>query len=195
MKNLPRVTFRDLLLDPSVKPKGEFNLVSWESRLPPYTLFTLFRIILRICMKIHHCQGGSVKKFLPNLTNGLNNKNNSSQTFPHCPLLPTSQLAVAEIAGVALRLNPFRTLPVFDHMPAGRRLASSLPQPLLLITFPDELLMEILVRLGDALADLAHAAAACKTLCRIITSCSFLHRIRRPIPPPQINLRWRLASP
>uniref|UniRef100_A0A0E0B7M3 Disease resistance N-terminal domain-containing protein n=1 Tax=Oryza glumipatula TaxID=40148 RepID=A0A0E0B7M3_9ORYZ len=41
-KDLPRVKFTELLLDPSVRPKGEFNLVSWESRLPPYTSFIHF---------------------------------------------------------------------------------------------------------------------------------------------------------
>jgi hypothetical protein len=40
---LPKVTFRELLLDPSVRPKGEFCLLSWESsRLPPYTSFIHF---------------------------------------------------------------------------------------------------------------------------------------------------------
>uniref|UniRef100_A0A0E0M5A1 Disease resistance N-terminal domain-containing protein n=1 Tax=Oryza punctata TaxID=4537 RepID=A0A0E0M5A1_ORYPU len=42
LKDMQRVTFRELLLDPSVRPKGEFNLVSWESRLPPYTSFIHF---------------------------------------------------------------------------------------------------------------------------------------------------------
>uniref|UniRef100_A0A0E0M5B1 NB-ARC domain-containing protein n=1 Tax=Oryza punctata TaxID=4537 RepID=A0A0E0M5B1_ORYPU len=42
MKNLPRVRSRELLLDPSIRPKGEFNLVTWESRLPPYTSFVHF---------------------------------------------------------------------------------------------------------------------------------------------------------
>uniref|UniRef100_A0A0E0EVK3 Disease resistance N-terminal domain-containing protein n=1 Tax=Oryza meridionalis TaxID=40149 RepID=A0A0E0EVK3_9ORYZ len=41
-KDLPRVKFTELLLDPSVRPKGEFTLVSWESRLPPYTSFVHF---------------------------------------------------------------------------------------------------------------------------------------------------------
>ncbi|BAF26028.1 disease resistance protein RGA2 [Oryza sativa Japonica Group] len=42
LKDLQRVTLRELLLDPSVRPKGDFNLVSWESRLPPYTSFIHF---------------------------------------------------------------------------------------------------------------------------------------------------------
>ncbi|EAY77639.1 hypothetical protein OsI_32680 [Oryza sativa Indica Group] len=42
MKNLPRVRFRELLLDLSIRPKDEFNLVTWESRLPPYTSFVHF---------------------------------------------------------------------------------------------------------------------------------------------------------
>ncbi|XP_062205264.1 putative disease resistance protein RGA4 [Phragmites australis] len=41
-KELPQVTFAELLVDPSVRPKGEFNLLSWESRLPPYTSFVHF---------------------------------------------------------------------------------------------------------------------------------------------------------
>jgi hypothetical protein len=36
---LPKVAFGELLLDPSVRPKGEFRLLTWESRLPPYTSF------------------------------------------------------------------------------------------------------------------------------------------------------------
>ncbi|OEL28126.1 hypothetical protein BAE44_0010855 [Dichanthelium oligosanthes] len=39
VKELPQLTLGELLLDPSVRPKGEFNLLSWESRLPPYTSF------------------------------------------------------------------------------------------------------------------------------------------------------------
>uniref|UniRef100_J3N0R7 Uncharacterized protein n=1 Tax=Oryza brachyantha TaxID=4533 RepID=J3N0R7_ORYBR len=42
MNDLPKVTYRELLLDSTVRPKGEFNLVSWESRLPPYTSFVHF---------------------------------------------------------------------------------------------------------------------------------------------------------
>ena len=34
---LPKVAFGELLLDPSARPKGEFHLLIWESRLPPYT--------------------------------------------------------------------------------------------------------------------------------------------------------------
>ncbi|CAN6305600.1 unnamed protein product [Urochloa humidicola] len=42
VKELPQVTIGELLLDPSVRPKGQFNLLSWESRLPPYTSFIHF---------------------------------------------------------------------------------------------------------------------------------------------------------
>lgn len=42
VKELPQVTLEELLLDPSVRPKGEFNLLSWESKLPPYTSFIHF---------------------------------------------------------------------------------------------------------------------------------------------------------
>ncbi|KAM3405140.1 hypothetical protein ACQJBY_007932 [Aegilops geniculata] len=39
---LPRVRFGDLMMDPGVRPQGDFNVVSWESRLPPYTSFVHF---------------------------------------------------------------------------------------------------------------------------------------------------------
>ncbi|VAH08987.1 unnamed protein product [Triticum turgidum subsp. durum] len=39
---LPRVRLGDLLLDPGVRPQGDFNVVAWESRLPPYTSFVHF---------------------------------------------------------------------------------------------------------------------------------------------------------
>ena len=39
---LPKVAFGELLLDPSVRPKGEFGLLTWESRLPPHTSFIHF---------------------------------------------------------------------------------------------------------------------------------------------------------
>ncbi|RCV43420.1 hypothetical protein SEVIR_9G298400v4 [Setaria viridis] len=42
VKELPKVTLGELVLDPSVRPNGQFNLVSWESRLPPYTSFVHF---------------------------------------------------------------------------------------------------------------------------------------------------------
>ncbi|CAD6212310.1 unnamed protein product [Miscanthus lutarioriparius] len=39
---LPKAAFGELLLDPSVRPKGEFRLLTWESRLPPHTSFIHF---------------------------------------------------------------------------------------------------------------------------------------------------------
>ncbi|CAN6288545.1 unnamed protein product [Urochloa humidicola] len=42
VKELPQVTLGDLLLDPFNRPKGQFNLLSWESTLPPYTSFIHF---------------------------------------------------------------------------------------------------------------------------------------------------------
>ncbi|KAL6905467.1 hypothetical protein ACP4OV_003068 [Aristida adscensionis] len=41
-KELPTVTIGELLVDPSVRPRGEFNLLSWKSRIPPYTSFVHF---------------------------------------------------------------------------------------------------------------------------------------------------------
>uniref|UniRef100_A0A452ZH62 Rx N-terminal domain-containing protein n=1 Tax=Aegilops tauschii subsp. strangulata TaxID=200361 RepID=A0A452ZH62_AEGTS len=40
--SLPRVRLGDLMMDPGVRPQGDFNVVSWESRLPPYTSFVHF---------------------------------------------------------------------------------------------------------------------------------------------------------
>ncbi|XP_020163283.1 uncharacterized protein [Aegilops tauschii subsp. strangulata] len=43
IKKLPSVTFGELLTDPTVRPNGDFNLISWESRIPPYnSLFAGF---------------------------------------------------------------------------------------------------------------------------------------------------------
>ncbi|VAH08989.1 unnamed protein product [Triticum turgidum subsp. durum] len=39
---LPRVRFGDLLTGPGVRPQGDFNVVTWESRLPPYTSYVHF---------------------------------------------------------------------------------------------------------------------------------------------------------
>uniref|UniRef100_A0ACD5T8T5 Uncharacterized protein n=1 Tax=Avena sativa TaxID=4498 RepID=A0ACD5T8T5_AVESA len=41
-KLLPKVRIVDLLVDPGVRPQGDFNVVSWESRLPPYNSFVHF---------------------------------------------------------------------------------------------------------------------------------------------------------
>jgi hypothetical protein len=43
LKNeLPKVTLGELLVDPSIRPKGEFSLLSWKSRIPPYKSFAHF---------------------------------------------------------------------------------------------------------------------------------------------------------
>ncbi|KAF6996678.1 hypothetical protein CFC21_012990 [Triticum aestivum] len=39
---LPSVRFGDLVMDPGFRPQGDFNVVSWESRLLPYTSFVHF---------------------------------------------------------------------------------------------------------------------------------------------------------
>ncbi|XP_037472795.1 putative disease resistance protein RGA3 [Triticum dicoccoides] len=39
---LPRVRLGDLVMDTGVRPQGDFNVVAWESRLPPYTSLVLF---------------------------------------------------------------------------------------------------------------------------------------------------------
>ncbi|KAM3315693.1 hypothetical protein ACQJBY_034056 [Aegilops geniculata] len=41
-KQLPSVTFGDLIIDPSVRPEGDFTLIAWESRIPPYKSFPNF---------------------------------------------------------------------------------------------------------------------------------------------------------
>ncbi|VAH24499.1 unnamed protein product [Triticum turgidum subsp. durum] len=41
-KKLPSVTFGELLTDPTVRPKGDFIIVSWESRIPPHNSFACF---------------------------------------------------------------------------------------------------------------------------------------------------------
>lgn len=51
VKELPKVTLEELLLDPSVRPNEEFIFLSWQSRLPPYTSF------------LHH--------FVPNCAEGM----------------------------------------------------------------------------------------------------------------------------
>ncbi|CAM0954731.1 unnamed protein product [Alopecurus aequalis] len=41
-ESLPKVRLGDLVLDPGVSPQGDFNVVTWESRVPPYTSFVHF---------------------------------------------------------------------------------------------------------------------------------------------------------
>jgi hypothetical protein len=41
-EEFPSVTFRELVADPSVRPKEDFILVSWKSRIPPYRSFAHF---------------------------------------------------------------------------------------------------------------------------------------------------------
>ncbi|KAL6642514.1 hypothetical protein ACP70R_020695 [Stipagrostis hirtigluma subsp. patula] len=41
-KELPKITLRELIVEPAVKPNGDFNLLTWESRIPPYTSFVHF---------------------------------------------------------------------------------------------------------------------------------------------------------
>lgn len=41
-KESPSVTFGDLITDPSVRPKGDFTLIAWESRMRPHHSFANF---------------------------------------------------------------------------------------------------------------------------------------------------------
>uniref|UniRef100_A0ACD5VMG6 Uncharacterized protein n=1 Tax=Avena sativa TaxID=4498 RepID=A0ACD5VMG6_AVESA len=36
-RKLPKIRIRDIMVNPSLCPKGDFDLVTWESRIPPYT--------------------------------------------------------------------------------------------------------------------------------------------------------------
>jgi hypothetical protein len=38
-KKLPKVMFGDLIAGSAILPKEEFELVAWESRIPPYKKF------------------------------------------------------------------------------------------------------------------------------------------------------------
>ncbi|XP_047065680.1 uncharacterized protein LOC124673698 [Lolium rigidum] len=41
-KEMPIVKFGELVADPSIRPKQDFILVSWESRMPPHNSFSYF---------------------------------------------------------------------------------------------------------------------------------------------------------
>ncbi|CAM0879169.1 unnamed protein product [Alopecurus aequalis] len=38
-RKLPKIRIGDIIANPSIRPKGDFDLVTWESRIPPYTEF------------------------------------------------------------------------------------------------------------------------------------------------------------
>ena len=41
-EGLPSVRFGELITDPNVRPKGDFTMITWESRIPPYNSFANF---------------------------------------------------------------------------------------------------------------------------------------------------------
>ncbi|XP_066387720.1 putative disease resistance protein RGA3 isoform X1 [Miscanthus floridulus] len=41
-KELPKVTIRELMVDPTARPKGDFIMIIWQSRIPPHTCFGHF---------------------------------------------------------------------------------------------------------------------------------------------------------
>uniref|UniRef100_A0ACD5T8T7 Uncharacterized protein n=1 Tax=Avena sativa TaxID=4498 RepID=A0ACD5T8T7_AVESA len=41
-ESLPKVRLGDLVMNPGIRPQGDFNVLTWESRLPPYTSFVHF---------------------------------------------------------------------------------------------------------------------------------------------------------
>lgn len=41
-RQLPKVRIGDLVMNPAVRPKGDFDLVTWESRIAPYREFVYF---------------------------------------------------------------------------------------------------------------------------------------------------------
>jgi hypothetical protein len=38
-RKLPKIRLEDILVNPSIRPSGDFDVVTWESRIPPYTEF------------------------------------------------------------------------------------------------------------------------------------------------------------
>uniref|UniRef100_A0ACD5VCJ5 Uncharacterized protein n=1 Tax=Avena sativa TaxID=4498 RepID=A0ACD5VCJ5_AVESA len=38
-RKLPKIRIGDIIMNPSLRPKGDFDLVTWESQIPPYTEF------------------------------------------------------------------------------------------------------------------------------------------------------------
>lgn len=65
VNDLPKVAFGELLLDPSVRPKGEFSLLTWKSRLPPYTSFTNFVPNCTADMPQGHSLSGRKRQAVP----------------------------------------------------------------------------------------------------------------------------------
>jgi hypothetical protein len=41
-RKLPKIRIGEIMVNPSLRPKGDFDLVTWESRIPPYTEFTYY---------------------------------------------------------------------------------------------------------------------------------------------------------
>uniref|UniRef100_A0A0E0HC77 F-box domain-containing protein n=1 Tax=Oryza nivara TaxID=4536 RepID=A0A0E0HC77_ORYNI len=92
------------------------------------------------------------------------------------------EVAVAGTAGIqSPPLDPIHSPPPVAGSAAG--MACSL----LLTILPEELVVEILIRLTD-LADLARAASACKPLRRLITSRAFLARLHALHAKPLLGL-------
>uniref|UniRef100_A0A0E0QW18 F-box domain-containing protein n=1 Tax=Oryza rufipogon TaxID=4529 RepID=A0A0E0QW18_ORYRU len=97
-------------------------------------------------------------------------------------LLLVPEVAVAGTAGIhSPPLDPIHSPPPVAGAAAG--MACSL----LLTILPEELVVEILIRLTD-LADLARAASACKPLRRLITSRAFLARLHALHAKPLLGL-------
>jgi hypothetical protein len=69
-KNLPTLKW-DFLAEAGdvVPPKGDFELISWESRLPPYTSFVhsvqYVPNVVSVISRGHHCLGRSARVYLP----------------------------------------------------------------------------------------------------------------------------------
>ncbi|KAM0824283.1 hypothetical protein ACQ4PT_070303 [Festuca glaucescens] len=41
-RKLPKIRIEEIMMNPSIRPKGDFDLVTWESRIPPCTVFSYY---------------------------------------------------------------------------------------------------------------------------------------------------------
>ncbi|OQU92503.1 hypothetical protein SORBI_3001G353700 [Sorghum bicolor] len=64
-KELPKVTVRELMVDPTARPKGEFIMIIWQSRIPPHTCFGHFVPNCDQGMRQHVLLSGRKRRGLP----------------------------------------------------------------------------------------------------------------------------------
>jgi hypothetical protein len=41
-RKIPKIRIQDIAVNPSLRPKGDFDLVTWESQIPPYTEYIYY---------------------------------------------------------------------------------------------------------------------------------------------------------